>query len=93
MRKTELGGWFDRIVCAEEVGEAKEEPIFWQKLEKLLGFDRSRTMLADDTAKVLRSAKTYGPQHLIFVAKPSSRLEVKYSAEFPAIVYFNELIF
>lgn len=93
MAKTKLGKWFDRIICAEEVGEAKEQPVFWEKLEGMLGFDRKRTLLADDTEKVLRSAKSYGLEHLIYIAKPSTRLEIKYSDEFPAIVYFKELIF
>lgn len=92
MRKTELGRWFDRIVCSQDVGEAKEQPVFWQKLEEILGFDKQRTMLADDTAKVLRSASSFGLKHLIYVAKPSSRLDIDYSDEFPSIVYFKELI-
>lgn len=93
MRKTALGEWFDRIVCAEEVGEAKEHPAFWDKLEGILNYDRKRTLLADDTAKVLRSAKAYQMGFLIFVARPSSRLPVRYSPEFPSIVTFDELIF
>jgi len=93
MRKTAIGKWFDRIICAEEVGEAKEKPVFWKKLEAVIGFDKHRTLLADDTAKVLRSAKTYGIEQLIFVARPSSRLETEYSDEFSSIVYFKELIF
>ncbi len=93
MKKTELGRWFDRIICSQEVGEAKEQPVFWQKIEEILGFDRQRTMLADDTAKVLRSARNYGLKHLIYVAKPSSRLDIDYSDEFPSIVYFKELMF
>ncbi|MBU0663677.1 MAG: HAD hydrolase-like protein [Proteobacteria bacterium] len=93
MRKTALGGWFDRIVCAEEVGEAKEQPAFWDKLEGMLNYDRKRTLLADDTAKVLRSARVYEMGFLIFVARPSSRLPIRYSEEFPSIVTFDELIF
>jgi putative hydrolase of the HAD superfamily len=93
MRKTALGPWFDQIVCAEEVGEAKEHPAFWDKLEEILNYDRKRTLLADDTAKVLRSAKAYQMGFLIFVARPSSRLPVRYSHEFPSIVTFDELIF
>ena len=93
MRKTTLGPWFDRIVCAEEVGDAKEHPAFWDKLEGILNYDRKRTLLADDTAKVLRSAKAYQMGFLIFVARPSSRLPVRYSPEFPSIVTFDELIF
>ena len=49
--------------------------------------------LRDDTAKVLRSAKAYRMGFLIFVARPSSRLPVRYSLEFPSIVTFDELIF
>ncbi len=93
MQKTAIGPWFSKIVCAEEVGEAKEHPIFWTKLENILGFDRARTLLADDTAKVLRSARSYGMQELIYVAKPSSRRPIEYSDEFPSIAYFKELIF
>ncbi len=93
MRKTQLGSWFDRIICAEEVGEAKEQPAFWEKLEQILGFDKKRTLLADDTAKVLHSAKAFGLEQLIFVAKPSSRIEIKYSDVYPAISTFKELIF
>lgn len=93
MRKTALGSWFDRIVCAEEVGEAKEQPAFWDKLEGMLNYDRKRTLLADDTAKVLRSAKQYEMGFLVYVAKPSSRLPVRYSNEFQSIATFDELIF
>jgi 5'-nucleotidase len=92
LRKTELGSWFDRIICAEEVGEAKEHPIFWNKLEEMLHYDRKRTLLADDTAKVLRSAKAYDMGYLIFVARPSSRQPVRFSHEYPSIVAFDELI-
>ena len=93
MRKTALGPWFTRIICSEEVGEAKEHPEFWGNLEKMLGFDKERTLLADDTVKVLRSARDSGIRHLIHVARPSSRLPVQFSREFPSITYFKELIF
>lgn len=92
LNKTAIGGYFDKIVCAEDVGVAKEDRSFWSKLEKILGFDRKRTMLADDTEKVLLSAKTYGFNALIFVARPSSKSPIKYSETFPSIVYFEELI-
>jgi len=92
MRKTALGSHFDRIVCAEEIGYAKEQPEFWNSLEKHLGYDKSRTLLADDTAKVLHSANQYGMGFLIFVARPSSRIPVQFSPDYPAITYFNELI-
>ena len=92
MRKTALGPYFDRIVCAEEIGYAKEQPEFWKKLETHLAYDKERTLLADDTAKVLNSAKQYGMGFLVFVARPSSRIPVKFSPDYPSITYFNELI-
>ena len=76
MRKTAIGDHFDQIVCAEEVGMAKEDPEF----------------LADDNEGVLVSALTYGIKNLIYVARPSSTLPISYSNRFPSIIYFKELI-
>ncbi|GAB4337565.1 MAG: GMP/IMP nucleotidase [Desulfobulbaceae bacterium] len=92
LEKTAIGHLFDHIVCAEEIGCAKEEEHFWHRLEEKLGFDRRSTMLADDTEKVLRSAEKYGLGFLIFIARPSSRKEACHSSRYPSIEYFIELI-
>lgn len=92
MNKTALRGFFDRIICAEEVGLPKENTQFWGKLNDLIPYDKERTMLAEDTEKILYSAQEYGIKHLIYVSRPSSQLPPKHSEEFPSIVYFNELI-
>jgi putative hydrolase of the HAD superfamily len=92
LEKTSIGPWFDRIVCAEEVGMAKEEPLFWEKLEQMLHFDKKRTLLVDDSENVLFSAQKYGMGYLLFVARPSSRQRVQYSCHFPSIEYFKELL-
>ncbi len=92
LAKSGIASFFDRIICAEEIGEAKEQNGFWHQLEKMLGFDKNRTLLADDTAKVLKSAENFGIKHLIHVARPSSQLPVNYSPDYPSIISFNELI-
>ncbi len=92
MRKTALGAHFDRIVCAEEVGMAKEEPGFWEALKAVIPYDEETALLADDNEAVLASAAAHGIRTLIYVARPSSVLPVRYSARFPSIVYFNDLI-
>lgn len=92
LEKTALSPWFDKIICAEEIGYAKEEPLFWNKLESVLNYDKNRTLLIDDTEKVLSSAEQYGMGHLLFVARPSSRQRVQYSCRFPSIEYFKELL-
>jgi putative hydrolase of the HAD superfamily len=92
LRKTAIGPYFDRLICAEDVGMAKEQPEFWLRLEKMLNFEKSRTLLADDTEKVLRSANEYGMGFLVSVARPSTRIPITYSLEFPSVAFFNELI-
>ncbi len=92
LEKTSIGAWFDRVVCAEEVGHAKEEPDFWPRLQELLGFISDRSLLVDDTEKVLRVADTYGLGYLIRIGRSSSRQPACYSARYPSIDYFKELI-
>ena len=93
MEQVQLHGWFKQIVCSSEVGLAKEQPEFWPRLARLLGYDKERTLFADDTEQVLHSAATYGIRHLIHIAKPSSRLPVRFSARYQSIATFAELIF
>jgi len=92
MRKTRIGSYFDTIVCSQDIGLPKEDPKFWERLESLLVFNKSRTLLADDNETVLQAARVYGIGILIFVARPSSRDDVFRSEKFQSIVYFNELI-
>jgi putative hydrolase of the HAD superfamily len=92
MAKTALRGHFDKIVCSQQVGVAKEDPVFWARLGEHITYDPRKTLLADDTEKVLRSAEQAGIKHLLYVAKPSSKSPYCCSERFPSITYFKELI-
>jgi 5'-nucleotidase len=92
LSKTALGAWFDRIVCASEMGFAKEENEFWVRLCDGLELDPARCLLVDDTAQVLNTAAAFGIGHLIFVARPSSRQPASYSDTFPSIDFFKEIL-
>jgi len=92
MSKTALRARFDRIICAEDIGMAKESSEFWRKLQKRFFYLPERTLLADDNEKVLISAKLGCIEHLVYVAKPSSKIEAKPSLRFKSIEYFSELI-
>ena len=92
MAKTALGGLFDEIICSQQIGVAKEEQIFWERLGAHISYDPRKSMLADDTEEVLRSAERAGMKHLIYVAKPSSKLPFSRSDRYPSITYFKELI-
>lgn len=93
MEQVNIGNWFVRMICSQEVGAAKEQPEFWHNLQQLLPYDAKRTLFADDTEKVLHSARASGLQHLIHIAKPSSRLPVQFSLHYQSIVNFQELLF
>lgn len=93
MAQVKIETWFERLICSQDVGAAKEQPEFWQKLQAHLPYDKTRTLFADDTEKVLHSAAAYGIRHLVHIAKPSSRLDPRHSLRFPSILTFAELMF
>jgi putative hydrolase of the HAD superfamily len=49
MQRTQLAHYFDRIVCAHDLGLPKEHAHFWQKLQKIEPFDAEHTLLIDDS--------------------------------------------
>jgi putative hydrolase of the HAD superfamily len=92
MNRVDLRAYFQQLICAEELGRAKEEPAFWENLEERLGFEPGRTLFADDNVNVLRAAHNHGIKHLIHIAKPSSRQPTSYCEEFTSVAAFDELL-
>lgn len=92
MDKTGLAAEFSAIICADELGMAKEENGFWSKLADKIDFDKQRCLLADDNENVLVSADKFGIKNLVFVSKSSSTKPVSHSSHYPSIIFFNELI-
>jgi len=92
MEKTALANRFDGIVTSHEIGVPKEDPSFWQGLEKIVPFDPGRTLLGEDTEAVLRSAHRYGICYLVFIASSSSAKPSMDSEEFYSIQNFGEIM-
>jgi putative hydrolase of the HAD superfamily len=92
MNKVDLRGYFTQLICAEELGRPKEDKAFWMILEERLGFERDRTLFADDNVNVLRTARSHGIRYLIHIAKPSSRQPTRYCPEFTSVSAFDELL-
>lgn len=92
LEQTAIHAWFDQVICAEEVGFAKEEGQFWHRLQDLLGFDPQRSLFVDDTEKVLQAAADFGISKLIHIARPSSRKATAYSRKYPSVKTFSELL-
>ena len=92
MQRTGLGVHFDAIHCSHSFGIAKEAPEFWARLRAVEPFAPARTLLADDSLPVLRSAAAYGIGHLLAIRKPDTRMPPKDTAEFQAIDRFAEVM-
>jgi putative hydrolase of the HAD superfamily len=92
MNRTELGGHFDRLVCAHDFGMPKEQPAFWEKLQQLEPYRPERTLLVDDSLPVLRSARDYGIGWLLAVYEPDTRQPRRDVAEFEAIETFRDIL-
>ncbi|MCL6622564.1 MAG: GMP/IMP nucleotidase [Syntrophobacterales bacterium] len=92
MNHTGLLGYFDAVVSSFDLGFPKEDLRFWEALRAQLRFDPERTLLIDDNAEVLATARRYGIRHLLYKAKSSSQLPPQNHAHFPSIVSFRELM-
>jgi len=92
MERTRLGGYFDAVICAHDIGVPKEHPEFWHKLQAVEPFAPETTVLVDDSLPVLRSARDYGIQHLLAVYRPDTRLPDKDVGDFEAIRDFRDIL-
>jgi len=92
MRKTPIGEHLDDVVCAHDVGLAKEQPEFWHRLHDRIGFHRENTLLIDDSLKVLQSADNYGIEHLRAILKPDSKSPHVDNEHYPRIDRFSDIL-
>ena len=92
MQRTPLGGHLEAVVCAHDLGVAKEDPAFWRKLQRIEPFDPRHTLFVDDNQSVLQVAKNYGFQWLLAITKPDSKEPLRNIQGFPMIRDFSELM-
>jgi len=92
LERTRLGDHLDRVICAHDIGLAKENPGFWDKVRAIEPFDPARTLFVDDNKEVLAAARDYGIRWVIGVRKPDTRAPAKEMGDFQAIDDFSELL-
>ncbi len=92
MEKTGLASYFEAIVSSHDFGFPKENAKFWEQLHQRHLFQKSRTLLIDDSLSVLNSARLYGIGHLVAISRPDSKMPARAVTEFPAIEDFRELL-
>lgn len=92
MDRTNLHVHFDNIINAHDIGMAKEHDGFWEKLQHVEPYDKSRTMLIDDNLDVLLCAADYGIQYCYGIEQPDSQGDVMTSKKFIALTQFKDLL-
>ena len=90
--RTALHNHIEHIICAHDFGLPKEDRNFWPQLHDRLPYDKTRTLLIDDSLSVLRSARDYGIARLLAVYHPDSKDERRDVEEFEAIEDFDQIM-
>lgn len=93
LENVELSPYFELMISSEELGHAKEETAFWQKLQQLHPFDPAQAVFIDDTVAVLKSAEDFGITQLFSILQPSSSKAARAKTElpYPALDHLTEL--
>ncbi len=91
-RHTGLLDKVDAVISAHNVGLAKEESGFWQRLAEVEKLDPERTLFIDDNLRVLQAARQAGFPRLVAVNKPDSRKNSRSTAPFPSVDKFQDLL-
>lgn len=81
------------MISSEELGHAKEDVGFWQKLQQQHPFDPAQAVFIDDTVAVLKGAEDFGITQLFSILQPSSSKAARLSTElpYPALDQLTEL--
>lgn len=87
-----IANYFDSIHSETEVNVSKNEKAFWIRLNKIIKFDKKRTLLAENNKKVLMSAQAFGIKYLLLKSKYSSRKPAERSREFICVHHFDDII-
>lgn len=92
MSKIEITQWFHGILTSQYVGCPKEDPAFWELAGEHIGYDRERTLLADDTVAVLKAAQAHGIGHLLHISRFSSTAPAEPSQQFLSVADFARVM-
>ena len=92
LEQTGIHHHFDRLLNAHDIGLAKEQPGFWQKLAEIEPYNKQATMLVDDNLEVLHSAHDYGIAFCFGILQPDSQKQKVDNSAFAVIDDFTEFV-
>ncbi|WP_415902301.1 GMP/IMP nucleotidase [Neptuniibacter sp. QD29_5] len=91
IEKTAINDLVDGVICSHDFGLPKEDLTFWDRLQQVEPFDKSRTLLVDDSFAVLNSARKYGIKYLLSIYQPDSQQPKREIDDYSAIEHFDEI--
>ncbi|MCK7544329.1 GMP/IMP nucleotidase [Marinobacter bryozoorum] len=91
--RTGLDQYVDRVISSHDLGAAKEEQAFWDRLLDHHTHDRERAVMVDDSLPVLESARRAGiGQCLAILAPDSQQPDREPHPDIPAVRHFDEVL-
>ncbi|WP_286801141.1 HAD-IA family hydrolase, partial [Marinobacter sp. UBA2498] len=93
LKRTGLDTRVDAIVSSHQLGKPKEDPSFWQDLQRVTPYQAESTLMVDDSFPVLESALAAGIAQCLAVLAPDSQQEAREQhPEIPCIHHFDEIL-
>ena len=93
LKRTGLDTRVDAIVSSHQLGKPKEDPSFWQDLQRVTPYQAESTLMVDDSFPVLESALEAGIAQCLAVLAPDSQQEAREQhPEIPCIHHFDEIL-
>lgn len=89
---TALDKHIDLLLSTHEFGVTKESQLLWQRLQNRLQFDNHSTLFVDDSLGILEAAQTFGIKHLLAVANPDSKQQIRQIDQFEAVTDYRHLL-
>lgn len=91
--RTGLDQLVDKVISSHDLGAAKEEQAFWDRLRDHHAHDRQRAIMVDDSMPVLESARRAGIGQCLAILAPDSQQPAREPHPgIPAIHHFDEIL-
>ncbi len=90
--RTTLGQHLEAVFSAHDFGRSKEDPAFWEALLAVEPYRREATVLLDDNADVLASARRAGIAQVVGVARPDTTRPPRQAPGFAVVDAFEDVM-
>ena len=92
LERTTLGDHLEAVFSAHDFGRSKEDPAFWEALLAVEPYRCETTLLLDDNADVLASARRAGIAQVVGVARPDTTRPPRQAPGFVVVEAFEDVL-